>query len=164
MAGPTSPPLRERREDIPWLADRFLELKFRDSRYFESRNLSLEEFNEAHPEASGGWGAAVRESLAHYPWPGNVRELKHCIERACVMSRGPVIECDDLFNGLESVMADRRGHDRDLKTYLRSYERVYILEVLERNDWAIGRSAGELGISRKSLWEKMRRLEIGAAP
>ena len=141
------PPLRERHEDIPWLADRF-----------------LEEFNEAHPEASGGWGAAVRESLAHYPWPGNVRELKHCIERACVMSRSPVIECDDLFNGLESVMADRRGHDRDLKTYLRSCERVYILEVLERNDWAIGRSAGELGISRKSLWEKMRRLEIGAAP
>ena len=45
---------------------------------------------------------------------------------------------------------------------LRGCKRARIVEVLERNDWAIGRSAGELGISRKNRWERMRRLEIDA--
>ena len=141
------PPLRERPEDTLWLADQFLDA-----------------CNEAHPEASRAWGAAARESLTRYPWPGNVRELKHCIERAWMMSRGPAIECADLSSGLESVAAGRHGHDTDLRAYLRSCEREHIIEVLARNDGAIGRSAGELGISRKSLWERMRRLGIDALP
>ena len=139
------PPLRERQEDILWLADRFLEAH-----------------NEAHPEAPRVWGPAARESLAHYPWPGNVRELKHCIERAWVMSRGPALECEDLLSGFESAASGGRAPDSDLKSYLRGCERARIVEVLERNDWAIGRSAGEPGISRKNLWERMRRLEIDA--
>ena len=139
------PPLRERQEDILWLADRFLEAH-----------------NEAHPEASRGWGTAARESLAHYPWPGNVRELKHCIERAWVMSRGPALECEDLTRGFEPIVGPGSASDSDLKTYLRGCERARIVEVLERNDWVIGRSAGALGISRKNLWERMRRLDIGA--
>lgn len=137
------PPLRERHEDILWLADRFLDAH-----------------NEAHPEASRAWGPAARESLVHYPWPGNVRELKHCIERAWVMSRGPSLECEDLASGFESMAAGGHAPDADLRSYLRGCERARIVEVLERNDWAIGRSAGELGISRKNLWERMRRLEI----
>ena len=139
------PPLRERHEDILWLADRFLDA-----------------YNEAHPAASKGWGATARESLTHYPWPGNIRELKHCIERAWIMSRGPALERDDLFSGLESVTDGRHGPDSDLKTCLRGYEREHIVEVLARNDGAIGRSAVELGISRKNLWERMRRLGIDA--
>ena len=126
------PPLRERHEDILWLADRFLEAH-----------------NEAHPEASRVWGPAARESLTHYPWPGNVRELKHCIERAWVMCHGPALECEDLAGGFKSVAAGRDDLDSDLRTYLRGCERTHIVEVLERNDWVIGRSAGELGISRK---------------
>ena len=141
------PPLPERHEDILWLADRFLDA-----------------YNEAHPAASRGWGAAAKESLTHYPWPGNVRELKHCIERAWVMSRGPTLECEDLSSGLESVTAVRHGSDSDLKTYLRGCEREHIAEVLERNDGVIGRSAEDLGISRKNLWERMRRLGIDALP
>ena len=137
------PPLRERHEDILWLADRFLEAH-----------------NEAHPEASRAWGPGARESLVHYPWPGNVRELKHCIERAWVMSRGPALECGDLVSGFESMAAGGHAPDADLRSYLRGCERARIVEVLERNDRAIGRSAGELGISRKNLWERMRRLEI----
>ena len=139
------PPLRERHEDILWLAGRFLETH-----------------NEAHPEASRAWGPGARESLVHYPWPGNVRELKHCIERAWVMSRGPALECGDLVSGFESMAADGPAPDADLRSYLRGCERARIVEALERNDWAIGRSAGELGISRKNLWERMRRLEIDA--
>ncbi len=139
------PPLRERHEDVLWLADRFLAA-----------------YNETHPTHSRRWGVAARESLVHYPWPGNVRELKHCIERAWVMSRGPALKCDDLFSGLESVTAGRHGRDPDLKAYLRGCERAHIVEVLMRNDGAIGRTAAELGISRKSLWERMRRLGIDA--
>ena len=139
------PPLRERHEDILWLADRFLAAH-----------------NEAHPEATTVWGPAARESLVHYPWAGNVRELKHCIERAWVMSRGPAIECKDLLSGFESVATGSHASESDLRTYLRGCERAHIVEVLERNEWVIGRSARELGISRKNLWERMRRLEIDA--
>ena len=141
------PPLRERHEDILWLADRFLEA-----------------CNKTHPEASRVWGAAARESLVHHPWPGNVRELKHCIERAWIMSRGPALECGDLSRGLHSVTAGRDARDSNLKTYLRGCEREHIVGLLERNDWVIGRSAEELGISRKNLWERMRRLGIDALP
>ena len=144
------PPLRERHEDILWLADRFLDAH-----------------NEAHPEASRGWGPAARESLVHHPWPGNARELKHCIERAWVMSSGSALECEDLRSGLESAAPVRPASDdtnTDLRTYLRSCERARIVEVLERNEWAIGRSAAALGISRKNLWERMRRLEIDTLP
>ena len=139
------PPLRHRHEDILWLADRFLAAH-----------------NEVHPEASRAWGPGARESLVHYPWPGNVRELKHCIERAWVMSRGPALGREDLLSGFESADAGGRTPDADLRSYLRGCERARIVEVLERNDWAIGRSAGELGISRKNLWERMRRLRIDA--
>ena len=97
------------------------------------------------------WGPAARESLVHYPWPGNVRELKHCIDRAWVMSRGPALECEDLLSGFEPVATGGRAPDADLKSYLRGCERARIVEVLERSDWVIGRSAGELGISRKNL-------------
>ena len=137
------PPLRERHEDVLWLADRFLGT-----------------LNDAHPDASRAWGPAARESLVHYPWPGNVRELKHCIERSWVMSRGPVLEREDLLSGFEPDAAPGRASDTDLRAYLRSRERARIVQVLERNDWIIGRSAKALGISRKNLWERMRRLEI----
>ena len=141
------PPLRERHEDILWLADRFLEVH-----------------NEAHPTHSRVWGATARESLLHYPWPGNVRELKHCIERAWVMSRGPALEHDDLSSDPESAMDGKPGRDSDLRAHLRGCERAYIVEALDRNHWIIGRTADVLGISRKSLWERMRRLGIGVPP
>ena len=140
-------PLRERHEDILWLADQFLEA-----------------CNKTHPEASRVWGAAAKESLVHHPWPGNVRELKHCIERAWIMSRGPALECGDLSHGLHSVTAGRDARDSNLKTYLRGCEHEHIVGLLERNDWVIGRSAEELGISRKNLSERMRRLGIDALP
>ena len=139
------PPLRERHEDIRWLADRFLAAH-----------------NDVHPEAIRVWGPAAGESLVHHAWPGNVRELEHCIERAWVMSRGPTLECEDLSSGFKSVAMKRNTPDSDLESYLRAAERARIVEVLERNKWAIGRTAGELGISRKNLWERMRRLEIDA--
>ena len=69
---------------------------------------------------------------------------------------------EDLLSGFESAASGGRAPDSDLRSYLRGCERARIVEVLERNDWVIGRSAGELGISRKNLWERIRRLEIDA--
>ena len=59
--------------------------------------------------------------------------------------------CSYLLSGFEPVATGGRAPDADLKSYLRGCERARIVEVLERNDWVIGRSAGELGISRKNL-------------
>ena len=61
------------------------------------------------------------------------------------MCRGPALECEDLAGGFKSVAAGRDDLDSDLRTYLRGCERTHIVEVLERNDWFIGRSAGGVG-------------------
>jgi transcriptional regulator with PAS, ATPase and Fis domain len=139
------PPLRERHEDIVWLADRF-----------------LDSLNSAHPERRRTWGLAARESLARYPWAGNVRELKHCVERAWILGSGATIELPDLARGLEpGCSVDAQGVSQ-LRGFLECCERSHIVEMLERHGWAIGKTAAALGISRKNLWERMRRLRIEA--
>ena len=72
------PPLRERMEDVLWLAERFLRARAADAAV---RRLS----------------ASAQSALLRHVWPGNVRELKHCIDRACILARGPQIEPWDLF-------------------------------------------------------------------
>jgi DNA-binding NtrC family response regulator len=135
--------LRERAEDILWFARQFVR-DYVNTRPNEPRSL--------HP--------LTEQALRAYPWPGNVRELRHCIERACILSRSPVIApeaCfDDAVNPHQSVAAI----SGNLGRYLQECERSYILAALERQSWQIGRSAEILGISRKNLWEKMRKLGI----
>ena len=137
------PPLRERHEDILWLAERF-----------------LAEHNRQHPERTRGWGPTAKQSLLRHRWPGNVRELKHCIERAWVLDDTPDIEFPELAADTPDTTTTPAG--TDLKTFLEGCERAHIIEVLERHGWAVGRSAEALGISRKNLWERMRRLDIDA--
>jgi DNA-binding NtrC family response regulator len=140
------PPLRERQEDILWLARRFLADQAR-----------------RHPGPPRRLGPSAESALLRYPWPGNVRELKHAIERACVLGCGSVIQPWDLFQ------ADPGGPERgavapadeaSLGHYLRSCERDFILRALEAQGWRMSDTAQELGISRKNLWEKMRKLGI----
>src|SRR5947207_9460980 len=73
------PPLRDRREDVPLLAEHFLQL------YAERNGRRL-----------GGFSKAAAEAMARYDWPGNVRELENTVERAVVLSRGTAIDVDDL--------------------------------------------------------------------
>jgi DNA-binding NtrC family response regulator len=137
------PPLRERPEDVLWLARRF-----------------LEDFAREHGTERRALHPAAEQALLDYPWPGNVRELKHTLERACIVAPGPLLMPSDLFDDdIAAALPSSRGAE-PLDAYLQTCERAYILRTLETNDWQVARTAQALGISRKNLWEKMKKLSI----
>jgi DNA-binding NtrC family response regulator len=139
------PPLRERPEDIMWHAYQFLAGQMA-RRPAERKFLSR----------------GAEHALTSYPWPGNIRELRHCIERAWILTKGETLEAEALFEeaSLRNISSHQAGEG--LSDYLQACERMYVLRALERNNRQIGATAGDLGISRKNLWEKMRKLEISA--
>ncbi len=136
------PRLIDRFEDIPQLADEFV-------RQFASR--------------SGRPGVRLSsealEALSSYDFPGNVRELRNIIEHAVLTTNQEVIEPDGLPEYLRS--AARLMQSRRVKPSLAEIEAVYIREVLEHTRGNKTRAAEILGISRKNLYEKMRRYKIG---
>lgn len=136
------PPLRERPDDIPWLAERFLQ-------------AHCHQYPEQRRRLSG---AALQRLLAH-DWPGNVRELKNCIERACVLAQGPLLEPGDLLPEAVDHRAAATASP-ELAAYLATAERDWIEQTLHRYAGRIGETARVLGISRKNLWEKMKKLGI----
>ena len=139
------PPLRQRREDILWLAKRFL--------------------LEQSPQRGGATfslDATAEHALLGYAWPGNIRELRHCIERACVMATQPVLNRESLF--FDTPLPDAPPQDSvpavtgdSLIAHLDACEKRYLEQVLDANGRRIGKAAAALGISRKTLWLKMRR-------
>jgi DNA-binding NtrC family response regulator len=136
------PPLRERREDILWLAERF-----------------LAEHAVRYPEERRTLGVEARQRLVLHDWPGNVRELKHVIERACILAHGTVLQPADL--GMDSgPEADREKGGANLQEALQAVEREQIVNALKNHGWRVAETAALLGISRKSLWQKMKRLQI----
>lgn len=137
------PPLRERREDILWLARRF-----------------LADYAQSHGGVPRGLTPAAEQALLEHTWPGNVRELKHTLERACILSAGPLIGPEDLFPDGEPPGGSHEPLAA-LEDYLRQCERAYLKHALARHDHQIGRTAQALGISRKTLWEKMKKLDLG---
>jgi DNA-binding NtrC family response regulator len=138
------PPLRERPEDIMWHADRF-----------------LAEQAARRPTERKFLSRGAERALTGYPWPGNIRELRHCIERAWILTEGETLEAEALFEEASLHHISRYQAGDGLSDYLQACERMYLLRALERNHGQIGASAADLGISRKNLWEKMRKLEIG---
>jgi len=135
------PPLRERQEDILWLAARFLDEQAGKGEL--RRTLTAE----------------AERALIRYPWPGNVRELQHCLERARVLSLTPVLNAENLFGGDWSA-PDNEALRQPLSDHLQECERAYIRRALTECDGRIADTAALLGISRKNLWEKMRKLEM----
>ena len=136
------PPLRDRKEDILWLSQIFLDTQ--SDQGIPRRSL--------HPLAE--------QALLDYPWPGNVRELKNCIERASIISQQPILTAQSLF---ESAMQFDNGADMKddtLNTYLHACEKRYIERALLGKGGKIADTAAALGISRKNLWEKMHKLGI----
>lgn len=143
----TIPPLRERPDDTEWLAERLVE------------TLSA----EVGAELAGLSGLALDE-LRAYDWPGNVRELRNRIERAVSLSLGPWIMPGDLFPDRckpPSVTNSRIG---SLKAARNEAEKREILRALRQSGGAIVEAASALGISRTTMWEKMRRHHIEASP
>jgi DNA-binding NtrC family response regulator len=135
------PSLSERSEDILWLARIFL----RDRRGEEPpKHLS----------------PTAESALLRHNWPGNARELRHCMERGRILARGPTIEPWDLFD-IDFASSGQAASEPDsLNAYLRSCEREFILRALEQHSWRVSETAEGLKISRKNLWEKMRKLNI----
>ena len=136
----TLPPLRERREDIPLLAARF-----------------LEDFSRRHGREVRGLTAEAGEALLRHRWPGNVRELENTIERAVVLSRGELLGTEDLFPGSAGGQETGGGEDpfRPGLT-LRQAEEAIIRRALERADGNKTLAARRLGISRQTLINRLK--------
>jgi two-component system, NtrC family, response regulator HydG len=136
------PPLRDRREDIPVLAEYFLARKSRPSHI---KTLS--------PEAL--------RMLMSYDWPGNVRELEHALEGAMLLSRGDVIMAEDLsihqHRTHEESAAAAPPSVSDPPASLEEMEKVHIDRVLQQNGYNRARTAEALGISKKTLYLKIKR-------
>lgn len=136
------PPLRERRGDIPLLAEHFLK-KCSASIVTRSRSLS--------PDAL--------DALKDYPWPGNVRELENIIERAMILSEGEVIRREDIASCLKGGPA---SGDRPKDASLAEVERCHILKVLADAGANKAQAARSLGIDVKTLYNKLRDYEAAA--
>jgi DNA-binding NtrC family response regulator len=144
------PPLRERPEDIPALAQRFLERVI--------ARLGLEKRQI---------GDAALARLVRHRWPGNVRELANVIEQAAVLAPAAVIEEADLKLGgaseaLAGVEADAVGlsFGEAKRRAVDRFERGYLLEALRKSGGNISRAAEAVGMVRQSLQQKIRELGL----
>jgi DNA-binding NtrC family response regulator len=136
------PPLRERKEDIGWLAHKIVE---HFSRKRGERRLLL---------------PLTEHYLEQQTWSGNLRELANAVERACILSAQEVIGPREF--GAHNEQESGASEEVHLKDAIERYERTLLVETLQLHEWRIAESAQSLGISRKSLWEKMRRYKIEA--
>ena len=141
------PPLRDRSEDIPTLADFF-----------------LREFTSAYGRKPKRLTEASHEALRQYGWPGNVRELRNLMERIVIMEPNETIGPDRL--PLPGKHASRgRGRLREprfetLEEARKAYERDYVLRTLESLGGNMTRTATALGLERSHLYRKMKALGI----
>jgi Nif-specific regulatory protein len=131
------PPLRERRSDVPLLANYFLE---KTAKAY-GRRLSF--------------APAAVEALLNYSWPGNVRELENLIEWLAIMADGPVIE-PELLPGNLSTRPKREAGDSTLE----SMERQLVIEALERNGWVQQRAAKDIGLSMRQMGYRVKKFRL----
>ena len=136
------PPLRDRREDIPALAEHFLARAAAKL----GRTLRL--------------SPAALERVLRYPWPGNVRELENAIERAAILSRSETVEPDDLPPHVSAGLQLGPSPALPRQVTLAEAERAHILTTLERFGRNHSGAAEALGIGRTTLWRKLKEYGI----
>jgi DNA-binding NtrC family response regulator len=139
------PPLRERREDIPLLADHL-----------------IRRHNTEMKKAYKGVGNAALKTLMSMPWKGNVRELDNVLELAMILGNGEWITPAELPQ-TTVVVEDNNNHDgplSNLRVAVQSYEKSHIENVLKETAGDKTRAAALLGLSRSSLYRKMESLGI----
>lgn len=144
------PPLREREGDVEVLAREF-----------------LQRFMQQHPADTGiipTFEPAALAALTGYSWPGNVRELQNVIERAAALADGPVIRLEHLPSGLrlapsgDSFSVEGGGSYKQVKQeVVRSFERSFLLELLQRHHWHMSNAAQEAGVDRKTIERMVKR-------
>jgi DNA-binding NtrC family response regulator len=136
-----APPLRERRDDIPTLADHFLRL-----------------YADRYDRPARALSKAAKQILAGAAWPGNVRALQQALERAVILTDGSEIAVEDLQFGATAVeppVFEAAGTDATL-TLARS-ERGLVEAALKRNSFNVSRTAEELGVTRAALYRRMAK-------
>jgi DNA-binding NtrC family response regulator len=138
------PPLRDRREDIPYLTAAF-----------------VREFSERFGKAISGVALPAERLLNDAAWPGNVRQLRNVIERACMLSEGPTITPQDIQASIRPAIvvpaapAPRpAGEPAD---GLASLERRHIMRVIAETGGNKARAARQLGLSRRALYRRLER-------
>ncbi|MCP4245650.1 MAG: PAS domain S-box protein [bacterium] len=141
------PPLRERKEDIPFLVEHFIGQFNRKSR----RQVA-----DVAPE--------VWQTLLRYDWPGNVRELQNAVESAFAVSESNCLQASDLPNLVQGEVVEIREQadsaDMPLDEILATVERRALLAALRRSNGQRSRAARQIGISRSRLYRRMEALGI----
>jgi two-component system response regulator HydG len=138
----TLPPLRERRDDIPPLANYF-----------------LKKYNQKRKKDVHAISAKAMKALVEYDWPGNVRELENAIERAVVLTENDTIEPSDLlYYGLNALTTPESDQERPRR--LADVEKEHISRALKMFGGHKGKTAEWLGIDRKTLRSKLKRYAI----
>jgi transcriptional regulator with PAS, ATPase and Fis domain len=149
------PPLRERRDDIPLLVEVFSD-EYAATYQMKPMTITAEAMN----------------CLCSYSWPGNVRELKNVIERILILSGKPVIELDDLpieirmMSGMDDQCQPHSGQDKSptyiegRSVFLNRFEQNYFAELLKKHHGNISKVADEAGLSRKTLYQRLRGLQL----
>lgn len=133
----TIPPLRERKDDIPLLAEHFLRKYSRQT---------AKQVDRIDSEAM--------RSLKSYDWPGNVRELENAIERAVVLSKSRLLRAPDFSFLSAGPVAEFKPRS------LRELEKDYVLRILEECDWNVTQASKTLDIHRATLHKMMKRLGL----
>ncbi len=135
------PPLRDRRGDIPLLANYFLEY-YREQIGKDVRTIGKEAMN----------------SMIKYNWPGNIRELRNLIERAVILAKGKEIVSIDI----PSLRRDRTTEDTgvQLKEWVRVYERDYLSKILKQHKGNLSLTAEHSGIDTRTLYRKMKEYNL----
>ena len=141
-----SPPLREKKEDIPLLIEYFA------TKYAEENNFKAKTFT---PDAV--------EAMLKYPWKGNIRELRNIVERLLIMTDRDVIEKRDLpeaIRGEHRIYMPDAAKVKTLKDFRDMSEKEFILAKLEENEWNISQTAREIDTPRSNLYKKLEQYGI----
>ncbi|MEI7597246.1 MAG: sigma-54 dependent transcriptional regulator [Bacteroidota bacterium] len=133
------PPLRERIEDIPLLANHFLEV------YCKKYKFPLKRLNES-----------TMRRIEKHSWPGNIRELQHSIERAVIMSDSDVLQPTDFFMN----QTEQTEIEDENATNITDVERGLIRKVIEKHGGNISKAAKELGLTRASLYRRIEKYDL----
>ncbi|MFA5112963.1 MAG: sigma-54 dependent transcriptional regulator [Candidatus Margulisiibacteriota bacterium] len=138
------PPLRERPEDIPLLAEHF-----------------LHKYNHEFGKKIKGFHKAVAPLLMAYDWPGNVRELENLVERLVVLTRGPQIETDKLPPEIKGELTCLPGAaETRFKDAVRKFESEFIKQAIEKAGGKKGEAAKMIGIHRNTLLQLERKYRV----
>jgi two-component system response regulator HydG len=134
------PPLRERPEDIPELADYF-----------------LSEYKMKYNKSELTISSAAIKKMQKLPWSGNVRELQHMIEKAVILSESKSISLEDLDPSKSPVKIQE---DRMTNFNIAEHEKHLIKKALDQFNWNMSMTSKELGINRSTLYEKIKKYEL----